>query len=257
MTISLSDINVAPHKQKFVDEAKAKADVLQNLLKRGQLTLPEWEKHFSKLWADATNAIGDDVMNNLPRKSPINMSSVSGARGNKSNFTQLAGMRGLMGRPTQSKSKKEYQPSIIEVPIYSSFREGLNVSEFFISTHGVRKGLTDTALKTAESGYLTRRLVDVAQDVMVMEEDCHTDQGYYVEDIIDTGITMKNLLEDLKAQEPAQVDVCALLVKPDKLKVDLDLKYVAMRIPNGFIVGYGLDYDGYGRNYPNIYTVVK
>ena len=185
MTISLADINVAPHKQKFVDEAKAKADVLQNLLKRGQLTLPEWEKHFSKLWADTTNAIGDDVMNNLPRKSPINMSSVSGARGNKSNFTQLAGMRGLMGRPTQSKSKKEYQPSIIEVPIYSSFREGLNVSEFFISTHGVRKGLTDTALKTAESGYLTRRLVDVAQDVMIMEEDCGTDQGYFVTDIIE------------------------------------------------------------------------
>ena len=185
MTISLADINVAPHKQKFVDEAKKKADVLQNLLKRGQLTLPEWEKHFSRLWADATNAIGDDVMDNLPRKSPINMSSVSGARGNKSNFTQLSGMRGLMGRPTQSKSKKEYQPSIIEVPIYSSFREGLNVSEFFISTHGVRKGLTDTALKTAESGYLTRRLVDVAQDVMIMEEDCHTDKGYYVEDIVD------------------------------------------------------------------------
>ena len=185
MTISLADINVAPHKQMFVDEAKAKAEVLQNLLKRGQLTLPEWEKHFSKLWADTTNAIGDDVMDNLPRKSPINMSSVSGARGNKSNFTQLAGMRGLMGRPTQSKSKKEYQPSIIEVPIYSSFREGLNVSEFFISTHGVRKGLTDTALKTAESGYLTRRLVDVAQDVMIMEEDCHTDQGYYVTDIVD------------------------------------------------------------------------
>jgi len=185
MTISLADINVAPHKQKYVDDAKAKAEVLQNLLKRGQLTLPEWEKHFSKLWADTTNAIGDDVMNNLPRKSPINMSSVSGARGNKSNFTQLAGMRGLMGRPTQSKSKKGYQPSIIEVPIYSSFREGLNVSEFFISTHGVRKGLTDTALKTAESGYLTRRLVDVAQDVMIMEEDCHTDQGYYVEDVVD------------------------------------------------------------------------
>ena len=177
MTISLADINVAPHKQVFVEEAKAKAEVLQNLLKRGQLTLPEWEKHFSRLWADTTNAIGDDVMDNLPRKSPINMSSVSGARGNKSNFTQLAGMRGLMGRPTQSKSKKEYQPSIIEVPIYSSFREGLNVSEFFISTHGVRKGLTDTALKTAESGYLTRRLVDVAQDVVVNEEDCGTING--------------------------------------------------------------------------------
>ena len=185
MTISLSDINVAPHKEKFVDEAKKQADVLQSLLKRGQLTLPEWERHFSKLWADTTNAIGDDVMNSWDRKSPINMSAVSGARGNKSNFTQLSGMRGLMGRPTQSKSKKEYQPSIIEVPIYSSFREGLNVSEFFISTHGVRKGLTDTALKTAESGYLTRRLVDVAQDVMVREDDCKTRKSYYVTDIVD------------------------------------------------------------------------
>ncbi len=184
MTVSLADINVAPNKQKYVDEAKKKADVLQNLLDRGQLTPPEWEKHFSKLWDDCKNAVGDEVMNSLERKSPINMMAVSGARGNKSHFTQLAGMRGLMGRPTQSKSK-EYQPSIIEVPIYSSFREGMNVSEFFISTHGVRKGLTDTALKTAESGYLTRRLVDVSQDVIIMEDDCHTDMGYYVESIID------------------------------------------------------------------------
>ena len=185
MTISLADINVAPNKEKFIAEARKKADVLQNLLNRGQLTPPEWEKHFSELWAVTKDQIGDEVMNNLPRKSPINMMAVSGARGNKSNFTQLSGMRGLMGRPTQSKSKKEYQPSIIEVPIYSSFREGLNVSEFFISTHGVRKGLTDTALKTAESGYLTRRLVDVAQDVIIMEDDCHTDLGYYVEAVID------------------------------------------------------------------------
>ena len=152
MTVSLADINVAPNKQVYVDEAKKKADVLQNLLDRGQLTPPEWEKHFSQLWSDTKDKIGDEVMNSLERKSPINMLAVSGARGNKSHFTQLAGMRGLMGRPTQSKSKKEYQPSIIEVPIYSCFREGMSVSEFFISTHGVRKGLTDTALKTAESG---------------------------------------------------------------------------------------------------------
>ena len=185
MTVSLADINVAPNKQKYVDEAKKKADVLQNLLDRGQLTPPEWEKHFSQLWSDTKDKIGDEVMNSLDRKSPINMMAVSGARGNKSHFTQLAGMRGLMGRPTQSKSRKEYQPSIIEVPIYSCFREGMSVSEFFISTHGVRKGLTDTALKTAESGYLTRRLVDVSQDVIIMEDDCHTDMGYYVEAIID------------------------------------------------------------------------
>ncbi|MDO4501238.1 MAG: DNA-directed RNA polymerase subunit beta' [Erysipelotrichaceae bacterium] len=185
MTVSLADINVAPNKQKYVEKAKAQAEVLQNLLDRGQLTPPEWERHFSKLWADTKDEIGDEVMSNLARKSPINMMAVSGARGNKSHFTQLAGMRGLMGRPTQSKSKKEYQPSIIEVPIYSSFREGLNVSEFFISTHGVRKGLTDTALKTAESGYLTRRLVDVSQDVIIQEDDCFTDQGYLVEAIVD------------------------------------------------------------------------
>ena len=93
-------------------------------------------------------------MESMARMNPINMMAVSGARGNKNHFTQLAGMRGLMARPTQSKSRKEYQPSIIEVPIYSCFREGMSVSEFFISTHGVRKGLTDTALKTAESWIL-------------------------------------------------------------------------------------------------------
>ena len=195
MTVSLSDINVAPNKEKYVEEAKKQADILQNLLKRGLLTPPEWEKHFSKLWADTKDIIGDEVMNNLPRKSPINMMAVSGARGNKSHFTQLAGMRGLMARPTQSKSKKEYQPSIIEVPIYSSFREGLNVSEFFISTHGVRKGLTDTALKTAESGYLTRRLVDVAQDIIITEDDCHTEREYEVSAIIDN--KDNNVIENL------------------------------------------------------------
>lgn len=185
MTVSLADINVAPNKQKYVDEAREKSAVLQNLLKRGQLTLAEWEKHFTQLWNRTKEDIGSEVMKSMPRKSPINMMAVSGARGNKSHFTQLAGMRGLMARPTQSKSKKEYQPSIIEVPIYSSFREGLNVSEFFISTHGVRKGLTDTALKTAESGYLTRRLVDVAQDVIVTMDDCGTDKRFLAKQIVD------------------------------------------------------------------------
>ena len=130
MTVSLADINVVPNKQKYVEEGRAQADKLDKLLKRGMLTPPEWERHFSKLWADIKDEIGDAVMKSLPRKNPINMMAVSGARGNKSHFTQLCGMRGLMARPTQSKSKKEYQPSIIEVPIYSSFREGLNVSEF-------------------------------------------------------------------------------------------------------------------------------
>ncbi|MBQ9047041.1 MAG: DNA-directed RNA polymerase subunit beta' [Solobacterium sp.] len=186
MTVALSDISVAPNKDKLVDEGKEKADQLNALRDRGLLTPQEWERAFSALWDDVKNNVGDTLMNSLPRMNPINMMAVSGARGNKNHFTQLAGMRGLMARPTQSKSRKEYQPSIIEVPIYSCFREGMSVSEFFISTHGVRKGLTDTALKTAESGYLTRRLVDVAQEVIITEDDCETEMGYLVEDIVDT-----------------------------------------------------------------------
>ena len=185
MTVSLADINVAPNKQQYVEEGKVKATELMRLYKRGKLTTREWERHLTKLWGDIKDSIGKELMETLPRKNPINMMATSGARGNASHFTQLAGMRGLMGKPTQSKSKKEEQTSIIEVPIYSSFREGLNVAEFFISTHGVRKGLTDTALKTAESGYLTRRLVDVAQDVIITEEDCGTDRGYLVEALVD------------------------------------------------------------------------
>ncbi|MCI6745795.1 DNA-directed RNA polymerase subunit beta' [Anaerolactibacter massiliensis] len=185
MTVALSDISVAPHKQEMVDEGRRKADVLNNLRDRGLLTGPEWEAQFSDLWAKVKDQVGDTLMASLPRMNPINMMAVSGARGNKNHFTQLAGMRGLMARPTQSKSKKEYQPSIIEVPIYSCFREGMSVSEFFISTHGVRKGLTDTALKTAESGYLTRRLVDVAQEVIINEEDCGTERGFLVRQLVD------------------------------------------------------------------------
>ncbi|MDD4642650.1 MAG: DNA-directed RNA polymerase subunit beta' [Erysipelotrichaceae bacterium] len=185
ITVSLSDINVAPNKYTYIEKGKDKANELNRLYQRGKLTAPEWERHLTSLWGGIKDSIGKEVMDNLPRKNPINMMAVSGARGNSSHFTQLAGMRGLMGKPTQSKSKKEYQSSIIEVPIYSSFREGLNVSEFFISTHGVRKGLTDTALKTAESGYLTRRLVDVAQDVIITEEDCETDRGYLIEALVD------------------------------------------------------------------------
>ncbi|MBR2812280.1 MAG: DNA-directed RNA polymerase subunit beta', partial [Solobacterium sp.] len=185
MTVALSDISVAPGKDKIVAEGIANADVLNRLRDRGMLTPVEWERKFSLLWDKVKDNVGDTLMKSLPRMNPINMMAISGARGNKNHFTQLAGMRGLMSRPTQSKSRKEYQPSIIEVPIYSCFREGMSVSEFFISTHGVRKGLTDTALKTAESGYLTRRLVDVAQEVIINEEDCGTDKGYLVTKLVD------------------------------------------------------------------------
>ena len=195
MTVALSDIKVAPHKKEMVDEGKKQAEVLNRLRDRGLLTPQEWEAQFSKLWSDIKDQVGDTLMASLPRMSPINMMAVSGARGNKNHFTQLAGMRGLMARPTQSKAQG-FQPSIIEVPIYSSFREGMTVSEFFNASHGVRKGLTDTALKTAESGYLTRRLVDVAQEVVITDEDCGTDRGYLIDGSIAYTDQLGNIKQD-------------------------------------------------------------
>ncbi len=136
--------------------------------RRGLITEEERYDRVISFWSAAKDEIQSKLMDSLPAENPIFMMSDSGARGNASNFTQLAGMRGLMANPAGR---------IIELPIKSSFREGLTVLEYFISTHGARKGLADTALKTADSGYLTRRLVDVAQDVIVREDDCGTDRG--------------------------------------------------------------------------------
>ena len=186
ITVALSDIEVAPNKEEKVAEGRQKAEQLKHLQRKGMLTMQEWESHLSGLWDTIKDEIADSLVANMDRKNPIFMMADSGARGNRSNFTHLAGMRVLMARPGHAKSTHgEFVPSIIEVPIYSCFREGLNVSEFFTSTHGVRKGLTDTALKTAESGYLTRRLVDVAQGVIIQEDDCGTDKGSWVEDLVD------------------------------------------------------------------------
>ncbi|MBB5182009.1 DNA-directed RNA polymerase subunit beta' [Catenisphaera adipataccumulans] len=207
ITVALSDIEVAPNKEEKVEEGKQKADQLKYLQRKGMLTMEEWERHLNQLWDDIKDQIADNLVDNMDRKNPIYMMADSGARGNRSNFTQLAGMRGLMARPGHAKSTHgEFVPSLIEVPIYSCFREGLNVSEFFISTHGVRKGLTDTALKTAESGYLTRRLVDVAQGVIIKEDDCGTDVGYWVEDLVDrkTGTVIEPLQDRLQGRYSKQ-----------------------------------------------------
>ena len=240
ITVSLSDIEVAPNKWEHVDEGREKADQLKRLQRKGMLTMEEWERHLNKLWADVKDDIVGELMANLPRKNPINMMATSGARGNTSNFTQLAGMRGLMAKPGSGKGRSgEYVPSIIEVPIYSCFREGLNVSEFFISTHGVRKGLTDTALKTAESGYLTRRLVDVAQDVIVKEDDCGTDKGYWVETLMDrkTNTVIEPLMDRLvgrySKQDVTDPNTGELIIASDEFITD----EIAKRIVDAGIEG--------------------
>ena len=174
MTVGVSDIVVLKEKGELLDEAEKKVDSVLRQFKRGLITEEERYNRVISIWSDVKEVIQERLMDSLDKMNPIYMMSDSGARGNPSNFTQLAGMRGLMANPAGR---------IIELPIKSSFREGLTVLEYFISTHGARKGLADTALKTADSGYLTRRLVDVAQDVIVREDDCGTDRGLTVEEL--------------------------------------------------------------------------
>ncbi|MBA9028879.1 MULTISPECIES: DNA-directed RNA polymerase subunit beta' [Bacillaceae] len=168
ITVGVSDIVVLGEKQQIIEEAQQKVDNVLKQFRRGLITEDERYDRVISIWSAAKDTIQAKLMDSLDRSNPIFMMSDSGARGNASNFTQLAGMRGLMANPAGR---------IIELPIKSSFREGLTVLEYFISTHGARKGLADTALKTADSGYLTRRLVDVAQDVIVRDDDCGTDRG--------------------------------------------------------------------------------
>ncbi|MBB3909045.1 DNA-directed RNA polymerase subunit beta' [Anoxybacillus rupiensis] len=176
ITIGVADIVVLPEKQEILQEAQTKVDTVLKQFRRGLITDEERYERVISVWSAAKDKIQSKLMESLDKRNPIFMMSDSGARGNASNFTQLAGMRGLMANPAGR---------IIELPIKSSFREGLTVLEYFISTHGARKGLADTALKTADSGYLTRRLVDVAQDVIVREDDCGTDRGMLVKSLTD------------------------------------------------------------------------
>ncbi len=179
ITVSISDISVIEGKNELIAEGDKKVEVIQNMFDKGLLTDGERHKQVIDVWSkvktEIENILKDKINND--RTNPIFMMSKSGARGNTSNFVQLCGLRGLMANPSGE---------TIELPIKSCFREGLTVSEFFIATHGARKGGADTALKTADSGYLTRRLVDVSHDVIIREVDCGADRGFVVSEIRDT-----------------------------------------------------------------------
>ena len=163
MTVAISDCIVPPAKKGILDSTAKKVEVVEGYYQRGILTERERYDKVIGLWNEATEAVAEAMMANMDEFNPIYMMSDSGARGNKQQMRQLAGMRGLMADPSGK---------IIALPITANFREGLSVSDYFISSHGARKGLADTALRTADSGYLTRRLVDVAQDVIVRATDC-------------------------------------------------------------------------------------
>lgn len=177
VTVSIADVVRSDDKHEIIEKAKAKVDKINKQYQRGLITEAERYENVIASWNKATDEIKDELaeLSKNNYDNPIFMMMNSGARGSISNFTQLAGMRGLMARP---------DGSTVEIPITSSFIEGLSVSEFFLSTHGSRKGSADTALRTADSGYLTRRLVDVAQDIIVKDYDCGSVQGLVVYDLL-------------------------------------------------------------------------
>ena len=168
LTVGIADVTDLKEKPAIVEQAHKEVANVAKQFRRGLITEDERYNNVIAIWNKAKDDIQNKLVENMDPSNPIQMMSDSGARGNISNFTQLAGMRGLMAAPNGK---------TMELPVIANFREGLSVLEMFISTHGARKGMTDTALKTADSGYLTRRLVDVAQDVIIREKDCGTDRG--------------------------------------------------------------------------------
>ena len=184
ITVAIEDISIPEKKQQILADAEKEVEQTEQQFRRGLITEEERYDRVITVWTKAKDDITVELMKTLDRFNPIYMMAHSGARGNISQITQLAGMRGLMADPTGR---------IIDLPIKANFREGLTVLEYFISTHGARKGLADTALKTADSGYLTRRLVDVSQDVIVRENDCGTTQGIIVSEIRDGNEVIEDL----------------------------------------------------------------
>jgi len=217
ITIGISDMVIPEVKQKYLNEAEEKIDKITKQYKRGLISDEERYNSVIAIWNETSENITTALMSSLDRFNPLYMMANSGARGNVNQIKQLAGMRGLMAN-TQGKT--------IEIPIKANFREGLTVLEYFISTHGARKGLADTALRTADSGYLTRRLVDVSQDVIVREMDCGTDKGIEIGDVKDGRDVIEDLSERIVGRytiEPiVHPETGEVIVEADKLITDED-----------------------------------
>ena len=191
ITVSVADVKVPEAKKEILEKAEKDVDDVTRHYKRGLITDDERYSSVIKIWEKAIDDVTEAMKNNFDTLNPIYMMAESGARGNMNQLRQIAGMRGLMASTTGK---------TVEIPIKSCFREGLGPLEYFISSHGARKGLTDTALRTADSGYLTRRLVDVSQDIIVREEDCGTTEGIEIEDIKDGNQIIEKLQERLEGR---------------------------------------------------------
>jgi DNA-directed RNA polymerase subunit beta' len=251
VTVSIADIIVPEAKKETIFNAEKQVEEIEKQYRRGFITPDERYDRVIDIWHKAKDDISVALMKNFDNFNPIFMMSESGARGNESQITQLAGIRGLMADPTGR---------ILDLPVKANFREGLTVLEYFISTHGARKGLADTALKTADSGYLTRRLVDVAQDVIIRDLDCGTMQGVEVGDIMDGNDTIEGLydrivgrfaMEDVRHPESGEVIVKANELIDEELGakiIDSDIKKLNIRSALTCKSRYGVCVKCYGRN---------
>ena len=193
ITFSVADVKVPDSKKDILADADKQVEKVRNQYRRGLITDDERYQSVVNIWEKATNDVSKAMEENFDDLNPIYMMVKSGARGNMNQLRQIAGMRGLMASTTGK---------AVEIPIKSCFREGLDALEYFISSHGARKGLSDTALRTADSGYLTRRLVDVSQDIIVREHDCETNEGLMLEDIKDGNQIVEGLEERLEGRYP-------------------------------------------------------
>jgi DNA-directed RNA polymerase subunit beta' len=222
VTIGVSDMVIPEVKRKYIEETEEKIENISRMYKRGLISEEERYNSVIQAWTETGENLTQALLDTLDKFNPIFMMSQSGARGSISQIKQLSGMRGLMA-DTSGKT--------LEIPIRANFREGLNVLEYFISTHGARKGLADTAIRTADSGYLTRRLVDVSQDVIVREADCGTRKGIEVSEIKDGSETIESLSERLVGRytvEPIlHPETGEVIVEGDKRITDTDAERIA------------------------------
>ncbi|MCF6514757.1 DNA-directed RNA polymerase subunit beta' [Lactobacillus sp. S2-2] len=251
LTVGITDITNLTEKPEIIEKAHKQVNTITKQFRRGLITNQERYERVVGVWNDAKDEIQNKLMVSFDPQNPIFMMSDSGARGNISNFTQLAGMRGLMASPSGE---------IMELPITSNFREGLSVLEMFISTHGARKGMTDTALKTANSGYLTRRLVDVAQDVIIREKDCGTDRGLVVSALTEGNEVIESLYDRIlgrTAMKTVKVpNTDEIIVKKNEMIdeekaqkiIDADIESVSIRSAFTCNAVHGVCERCYGRN---------
>lgn len=251
ITIGVTDIVVPDEKESILQDADKQVEVIENQYRRGLITDDERQQLVIGVWNKATEDVTKALLDTLDRFNPVYMMANSGARGNIQQIRQLAGMRGLMADPSGR---------TIEVPVKSNFREGLAVLEYFNSTHGARKGLADTALRTADSGYLTRRLVDVAQDVIVREHDCGTVAGIIVNEIKDGNEAIESLveriigrytIEDIFHPETGELIVTAeeeITEQQAERVIAAGIKEVAIRSVLTCKTRYGVCRKCYGRN---------